>query len=413
MIEAVKYIGKIINVKIDRPINSLHPKYGFKYNVNYGYVPNTVSGDNEELDVYILGVLEPISEFQGKCIAVIHRTNDNDDKLIVAPDGLNFSDEEIEHFTAFQEKWFKHIIIRNPNVTKTHFGVYGVCKKENKMLVIKKLQGPYSGLFDLPEAYPEKDETFEYTIQRELKEKANLDLIDIKNKKQYSIIFSDFTKQSNEKGTLQHNAVLFDVSIKDNLSKFNDNYDSLGTLWVDTDTLDETNATPYALIGAGKNLINVANENDEIISTHIRANPLPDNRYIMISAVMLYTLENKIVIQQIASHKKWAGLWTYSAAGHVDAGESYIQAAKRELQEELGISADIEKEISALDVYRDGKKIAYHHVFKAHSDNPIIPDKSEIAQVKIVSKEELKQMAKDNPEQIFPELLELINSNKI
>ena len=414
MIEAIKYIGKNVNVKIDRPINSLHPKHGFKYEVNYGYIPNTTSGDNEELDAYVLGISQPLTEYNGKCIAVIHRTNDNDDKLIVVPqDCPNFSDEEIESLTYFQEKWFKHILIRNKNVTKTHFGVYGVCKKDNKILVIKKSRGPYTGLFDLPGGSPEKDEIFEQTLKRELKEETNLDLIEFKNEKQYSLIFSDFTEQSKEKGTLQHNGVLFDINAQGKLSEFGDNLDSSGALWVDINNLDETNATPYALIGAGKNLISVADKNDEVISTHIRKNPLPDNRFVMISAVMLYTSENKVILQKIASHKKWAGLWTYSAAGHVDAGETYKQAAKRELLEELGINTNIEEEIAALDVYRDGKKIAYHHVFKAHSDKPVTPDKSEIEEIKILTKEELKEMAKNTPEQIFPELLELINANKI
>jgi inorganic pyrophosphatase len=39
----------------------------------------------EELDAYILGVFEPLEVFRGKCIAVINRLNDNDDKLIVVP----------------------------------------------------------------------------------------------------------------------------------------------------------------------------------------------------------------------------------------------------------------------------------------------------------------------------------------
>lgn len=106
------YIGKIVDVKIDRTLGSKHPKHGFIYTLNYGYVPNTISGDNEELDCYILGVFEPISEFRGKCIAVIHRTNDDDDKLIIVPEKIEYSDDAIEALVEFQERFFKHIIIR-------------------------------------------------------------------------------------------------------------------------------------------------------------------------------------------------------------------------------------------------------------------------------------------------------------
>jgi inorganic pyrophosphatase len=53
-----------------------------------------------------------IDEFTGICVAIIHRTDDDDDKLIIIPSGTNISDEEIEYKTAFQEQWFKHIIVR-------------------------------------------------------------------------------------------------------------------------------------------------------------------------------------------------------------------------------------------------------------------------------------------------------------
>jgi inorganic pyrophosphatase len=106
------YLDQTVSVVMDRPLGSKHPKHGFIYPVNYGYIPNTISGDGEELDAYVLGVQEPINKFTGKCIAIIHRTDDNDDKLIVVPEGIDLSNEEIEKEVAFQEKWFHHIIIR-------------------------------------------------------------------------------------------------------------------------------------------------------------------------------------------------------------------------------------------------------------------------------------------------------------
>ena len=111
-IESYKYIGNIVQVRVDRPFNSKHPKHDFKYPVNYGFVPNTISGDGEELDCYILGIDKAIKEFEGKCIAVIHRTNDKDDKLIVVPEEKNYNDDEIRKLTNFQEQYFESEIIR-------------------------------------------------------------------------------------------------------------------------------------------------------------------------------------------------------------------------------------------------------------------------------------------------------------
>lgn len=110
--ESYSYIGKTVQVEIDRPLNSKHPKHGFIYPVNYGFVPNTVSGDGEEIDCYVLGVDKPLKNFTGKCVAVIHRTNDNDDKLIIVPEDKDITDEEIRELTNFQEQYFESEIIR-------------------------------------------------------------------------------------------------------------------------------------------------------------------------------------------------------------------------------------------------------------------------------------------------------------
>ena len=108
----LQYIGKIIDIKIDRPFGSKHPKHGFIYPINYGFVPNTTSGDGEELDCYLLGVFEPVEQYKGKCIAIVHRTNDNDDKLIIVPNDKDYSDDAINALVEFQEQYFEHIIIR-------------------------------------------------------------------------------------------------------------------------------------------------------------------------------------------------------------------------------------------------------------------------------------------------------------
>lgn len=108
-----EYLGKMVTVKMDRPMDSKHPKHGFVYPVNYGFIPNTISGDGEELDAYVLGVFQPVETFQGKVIAIIHRINDNDDKLVVAPKEKNYTDDQIRALTEFQEQWFSSVIWRD------------------------------------------------------------------------------------------------------------------------------------------------------------------------------------------------------------------------------------------------------------------------------------------------------------
>lgn len=110
-----KYLNKDLEIVIDRPKGSKHPKYNFLYEVNYGYLPKTKSSDGEEIDVYLLGIEKPVKNFKGKCIAIIHRLNDDDDKLIIVPPKTELTNKEIEEEIFFQEKWFKHSIIRSKN----------------------------------------------------------------------------------------------------------------------------------------------------------------------------------------------------------------------------------------------------------------------------------------------------------
>ena len=107
------YLGKQVKVIIDRPIGSLHPKFPhIKYEVNYGFIPGTISGDGEALDAYVLGETKELQIFEGTCIAIIRREEGNDDKLIVSRNGTDFSDREIEASTYFQERYFTSKIIR-------------------------------------------------------------------------------------------------------------------------------------------------------------------------------------------------------------------------------------------------------------------------------------------------------------
>ena len=102
------YLGKRVVIGIDRPIGYVHKKenYTLTYPINYGFIPSVLGGDGEELDVYLLGVNEPVSEFECEIIAIAHRHNDVEDKLVGAPVGMKFTKEEIETAIHFQEQYY-------------------------------------------------------------------------------------------------------------------------------------------------------------------------------------------------------------------------------------------------------------------------------------------------------------------
>ena len=105
-------IGKMVEVTVDRPLGSYHPEYReLCYPINYGYVSGVFAADGEEQDVYILGVDVPVSAFAGKVVAIVRRSDDVEDKWVVAPEGASFTAEEIMKLTEFQEQYFKTEIL--------------------------------------------------------------------------------------------------------------------------------------------------------------------------------------------------------------------------------------------------------------------------------------------------------------
>lgn len=114
--DSKEYLGKKVKVVMDRPLGSKHPEHGFIYPVNYGYIPGTISGDGEELDAYVLGEHKPLETFEGVVKAIVHRLNDDDDKLVVMSKEKNYSDDAIRALTEFQEQYFESEIIRNNQI---------------------------------------------------------------------------------------------------------------------------------------------------------------------------------------------------------------------------------------------------------------------------------------------------------
>ena len=100
-------IPSTVTVTVDRPLGSYHPNHpDLYYPINYGYIKGIPAPDGEEQDAYILGIDSPLTEFTGKVIAVIHREDDIEDKWVVAPEGMIFSEDTIRQLTDFQEQYF-------------------------------------------------------------------------------------------------------------------------------------------------------------------------------------------------------------------------------------------------------------------------------------------------------------------
>ena len=107
------YLGQTVTIEIDRPVGYVHHK-GEKtlhYPINYGFIPGVLGGDGEELDVFLLGVDEPVQTYTGRVIGIVYRADDVEDKLVMAPAGRSFTVEEMSEAVYFQEKYYDSRVV--------------------------------------------------------------------------------------------------------------------------------------------------------------------------------------------------------------------------------------------------------------------------------------------------------------
>ena len=133
-------------------------------------IPGIIAGDGEEQDAYILGVSEPITEFNGQVVAAICRKNDCEDKLVVAPVESVYHQGQIAEAVHFQERYFDTRII---SCFEKSCGVlpYRMVNGQQEFLLVFET---YSKCWSLPKGHIEAGETDVQTALRELYEETGL-----------------------------------------------------------------------------------------------------------------------------------------------------------------------------------------------------------------------------------------------
>jgi inorganic pyrophosphatase len=111
--ELLDLIGKKVSVQVDRPIGTPHPmNVNFIYPINFGQTSDVKGITGNNIDVYIMGIEKPCKKFKGICVAVIYPPKNKGFRLIVAPEGQQYSYQEMHHAVDFQERFFKSRILR-------------------------------------------------------------------------------------------------------------------------------------------------------------------------------------------------------------------------------------------------------------------------------------------------------------
>ncbi|WP_166246426.1 NUDIX hydrolase [Paenibacillus turpanensis] len=144
-----------------------------------------------------------------------------------------------------------------------HLGIYGVCTRKEKLLVIRKNGGPYSGRYDMPGGSIEPNETILNALTREFQEETGIVVEVLKN-----IGTKDFvvpwTRDGYDHTYCHHIVVLYEVEyITGHVDNSPNIDDSLGAVWKDTRELNEENSSPIVM--AAKEWIETKNFNFESV----------------------------------------------------------------------------------------------------------------------------------------------------
>lgn len=106
------WLGQQVNVIVDRKAGSAHPQFlSTRYTCNYGFIPGTLAGDGEAIDVYVIDMAEPVDCVCVNIVAVVERHNDAEDKLVGLVDLRHYTCVEIMRSISFCEGWFDTTII--------------------------------------------------------------------------------------------------------------------------------------------------------------------------------------------------------------------------------------------------------------------------------------------------------------
>ncbi|MGY6630287.1 MAG: isopentenyl-diphosphate Delta-isomerase [Wenzhouxiangella sp.] len=124
-------------------------------------------------------------------------------------------------------------------------------------------------------------------------------------------------------------------------------------------------------------------------------------------SVFLFDESGRLLIQQRAPGKRlWPGYWANSCCSHPRAGENMAEATQRRIEEELGLSVDLEFIYKFRYQARYGEEGSEHelcwvHLGRIHSSQPR-PNPSEIADWKFLTVDQVNGLMNDASAPVAP-----------
>jgi 16S rRNA (adenine1518-N6/adenine1519-N6)-dimethyltransferase len=159
----------------------------------------------------------------------------------------------------------------------------------------------------------------------------------------------------------------------------------------------------------GAERFDVVDAEDRVIRSEFRDVVHVNNFWHRAVHMLLFNPQGELFLQKRSIWKdRNPGLWDSSAAGHVDSGEDYLTAARRELHEELGIESPDLEPIGRL-TPSESTGWEFIEVYRGHHAGPFEPAPMEVETGAFFPLEKIRTWAKANPGDFSPVFLQVLD----
>lgn len=162
---------------------------------------------------------------------------------------------------------------------------------------------------------------------------------------------------------------------------------------------------------SGTNNVVLVDENDNVLGTMPKMEAHEKGILHRAFSVFVFNNKNELMLQQRALHKYHSGgLWTNTCCSHPRHNETYLQAAHRRMEEEMGFDCELEHAFPFIYKAELDHGLTEHeldHVFIGYSEEVPKLNKEEVHAFRYVSLDQLEKEMNDQPE-LYTEWFKII-----
>lgn len=161
------------------------------------------------------------------------------------------------------------------------------------------------------------------------------------------------------------------------------------------------------MVGSSSELVDVVDQDDQVVRVATRAEVRAGNLLHRCTFVVVFASDGRLLVHQRSPHKDvWPSRWDITVGGVLTSGEKYLESARREVAEEIGLTDDFELESLGKGVYEDQEVRVIGHCFKLVHDGPYVFADGEVVAARLVGPDEVSELLQS--EQFVPDSIEIV-----